>query len=1650
MHVAGIAAANGENPDNTDSVVGVAPEAQLLDMKVFPNTNTVGPLSDVIIEAIEDSVKLDADVINMSLGSISTGASSISAEVEALDRAAEAGVIPVVAAGNDGNAGWMMNGGTENTTINDWTDDSTLASPAIAKNAITVASSENEKLDRSAITFSRDGEELFGGPLKMQMSTYTSTLKDLQFPTNKQIVVVPDKTTKLTGGDPIAKVADGDAGRGFLSDYDGLAVTGRIAVVSRGDNSFADKEKNALSAGAAGLIIINNATDGDADYEANLDDDGANIPTIYITHENGVKLLAEVRAHTSTKYQLSPVKYVVDDNADYGKMSSYSTWGPSSDLSAKPDITAPGGHLWSLANNNKYQDMSGTSMASPVVAGAETLIAQHLKATTSLSGLDLVNTAKLMSQNTATPLTDPDHDNAPYSPRLQGAGNIQIANAVANNVALSYEDGTGAAALGELNGRSQTFTVTLTNNGSTTANYKYNDFGGVYTKAIDDTKVTYDTKIAGATMTADQQTISIAAGKTATVKVTLTLPSTFKNDQWAEGFIGFTSQDGQPDLSMPVTSFFGDWDNLQSQTLFDGVAGHDDSTYNLNFLQDSYGDILGLDFDYSTYQNMAADGSFGDALADYPAYVNEDKVAISPNGDEYRDVASPYLMTNRNVKKLTEYITDESGKTVRTLNTENNTTRHYVTNRGEEVTINNSISFSAGTFDGSKYDTKTGVMAQLPEGQYYYNVTATPDTKDPQPETIKMPVKIDVTNPVFKNVQLVKKADGYHVTGTVTDNLSGLNNYSAIGISVNGASDSAAYHLDNSASLADYINQDPKADQLLTSKKFDLTLHSSLNKYLETGKNEIILSIQDNADNLTQSKFALSADTNQSGSQLILYNVYDGENESANSSSYYDAKTGTYTLYGYFTRDFYINGQLVTINDDGTFTAHIKLEPSTKELVFSLDNKQVRVIKKIAFNWAVLPSVTLEKSGATRTYYNGQYIQMYTNSAPYFVVNGSVDDQAGTTFDGVGGVFDAEIFANYQASPQNFEFNLDKDTNKFNATFKMVGTDPSTSGLSAEELLSSYDTGYPGDNIISAYAYSGEFGSDEELDGLSDSILVRQTGTTDSVKFNNITDAGMVQYTGKNAAANGYDADKGVFVVKGVVNTDALKDFVILGHSNDPDDPLNKPTLTTDQAGNTTFTYDLKMGATEDRFVTYEYTSKATGEIAEGNFGVALDTVFPQLYTDDGDTWQVSTKKGVDYEIWTNKDTYTLSGWGNDDLSGYTLYINGDEEYHDPTDGALIAKFSGHDKYNFSKTLPLTDFDGDHYFQLALYDSYQNMTAATLLVHHSTAKPAAPKVKASTTKITNKPVLLSATQAQKAQIQFSLDNGKTWSDYSNGVIKGLNGDVQFKATDKYGNESDVVTYHVTNVFPLIAATPTASLSDLAQDSATVTLGYDKTMTETAAAMTHLQYSLDGGQTWLTYSEPFKVTETTDIKARTIDDAGNVSKVKNVHVALPTATQTVAAPVQPATEASATTKAKTAPTEATIAKKTTAAPLTVAQPAATAGTASARSTTSASLMPAGMDIMAIVGHATGSLTTGAANVAAATAARAAQKASTTKTSKAKATAAKTASATKADTGLLTEKADQVAVAAIGLGAAIVGGAAVMMMRLKRKDETNEKD
>ena len=153
-------------------------------------------------------------------------------------------------------------------------------------------------------------------------------------------------------------------------------------------------------------------------------------------------------------------------NSKNENMSSFSSWGPSPDLELKPEITAPGGNIKSTVYNDSYETESGTSMASPNVAGGCALILQSLKHKNIDYSQDInkVDIIKCLMMNTAKVLTN-SSTGVIYSPRQQGAGLMQLEKAVNNNVIVTDDRKKSYIALKNIHSNSVSFEMTLTNYG---------------------------------------------------------------------------------------------------------------------------------------------------------------------------------------------------------------------------------------------------------------------------------------------------------------------------------------------------------------------------------------------------------------------------------------------------------------------------------------------------------------------------------------------------------------------------------------------------------------------------------------------------------------------------------------------------------------------------------------------------------------------------------------------------------------------------------------------------------------------------------------------------------------------------------------------------------------------------------------------------------------------------------------------------------------------------------------------------------------------------------------------------------------------------------------------------------------------------------
>ena len=457
-HVAGISAANRYLPDGaggfvdaltTVGVQGVAPDAQIVAMKVFGNGG--GAYDSDYMVAIEDAIVLGCDSANLSLGSGQAGLTFSQGYQDIMDSLLEHGMVVAMSAGN--SYSWY------DTPYNDdmypylYTDDvnyATNGSPGSFANSLTVASVNNS---------GQIGMPIMFGDLWVfynETSGYgnepiasIASLGELEY-------VFVD-TTGVDDNDNV-----GVAGHDSFYDLGEAVVKDKVAICWRGSSSFFAKANAAVAQGAVAVIVANNTTGA---INMNLTGYEYTAPCVSIYQADGQAILAQSTAvdvnedgtadyYTGTLSISESLSFKLGEETNVQTMSEFSSWGTAGSLMLKPEITAPGGSIYSVVGTNyeggslsggtdTYESWSGTSMASPQVAGMAAVLGQYirendLEAQTGLTERQLINSL-LMS--TAIPLVNDDGDY--WSILKQGAGMANVGKAVeANSYILMDEDST--------------------------------------------------------------------------------------------------------------------------------------------------------------------------------------------------------------------------------------------------------------------------------------------------------------------------------------------------------------------------------------------------------------------------------------------------------------------------------------------------------------------------------------------------------------------------------------------------------------------------------------------------------------------------------------------------------------------------------------------------------------------------------------------------------------------------------------------------------------------------------------------------------------------------------------------------------------------------------------------------------------------------------------------------------------------------------------------------------------------------------------------------------------------------------------------------------------------------------------------------------
>ncbi len=338
-------------------VEGMAPRARIAVYKACwlrPGATRSSCNTSDLALAIDTAVADGVDIINYSVGN--SLRETTAPDDLALMAATKAGVLTIVAAGNEGP------------------NFATLGSPAGAPWVITAAASSRDG-EHSLEAMQVESPVSLAGKFAVREANFSAALADND-PIEEDLVLVDDDDNTLDGG---------TAGTTFDACeplVNGNEVSGKIAYVQRGGCDFLVKAQNAEDAGAIAVLVFNIA--GDPIVMTTNTGSTVGIPALMTGQADGNRILDEINAGETVRVILDKglLLAVNDDGNVIGNFSSRGP-GPAQDI-LKPDVTAPGINILAgftpdainSVHGENFAYLTGTSMATPHVTGVAALLRQ--------------------------------------------------------------------------------------------------------------------------------------------------------------------------------------------------------------------------------------------------------------------------------------------------------------------------------------------------------------------------------------------------------------------------------------------------------------------------------------------------------------------------------------------------------------------------------------------------------------------------------------------------------------------------------------------------------------------------------------------------------------------------------------------------------------------------------------------------------------------------------------------------------------------------------------------------------------------------------------------------------------------------------------------------------------------------------------------------------------------------------------------------------------------------------------------------------------------------------------------------------------------------------------------------------------------------
>ncbi|KAF9110345.1 hypothetical protein BGX27_006477 [Mortierella sp. AM989] len=512
-HVAGIIAGNSTKSD----FFGVAPQATLGAYRVFPCTGS--SKDDIIIAALEKAYTDGMDIVNLSLGGGSSWANTPLSKVAG--RLSELGVVVVAAIGNDGEQGL-----------------SEVSSPSINPSAISVASFEG--------------------------SGYLANYFEIDGAPDARVDYSDAEIKAALGETPVSLTLPEHDPEG-CTPYPS-SITGSIAFIKRGSCTFVVKAKLAQDAGAIGCIFYNNVEGG---LHPKTDDPSIHVFGQGISMRQSQLILDQLEATNSTSIKIIyKEKKGVFKNEMANQISIFSSWGLGPELEMKPDIGAPGGYIYSTipVEKGSFATMSGTSMATPYIAGSAALL---LEADPTIDRSEVLPRLQMHSKPGLYRDTQ-----IPDTVARQGAGMINIWDTIQGKALVQPSH----LALNDTDHTQESYTVMLTNHYDNAETFKLSSWPAMsilgYTPSGQPTGNVVYSETSAELSFADGDSVHLESGETKSIKVYFNPPANLDYDShWIySGYIKFepSSDASRPALQVPYAGMYGSYGTVDMLGLQDG------------------------------------------------------------------------------------------------------------------------------------------------------------------------------------------------------------------------------------------------------------------------------------------------------------------------------------------------------------------------------------------------------------------------------------------------------------------------------------------------------------------------------------------------------------------------------------------------------------------------------------------------------------------------------------------------------------------------------------------------------------------------------------------------------------------------------------------------------------------------------------------------------------------------------------------------------------------------------------------------------------------------------------------------------------------------------------------------------------------------